>query len=278
MSTLRFNTEELVGRFEDRRDVKNLAGKYVMSLLLKKEPTILKDLWSARDDISLGVDDGYYAGRDALAAYYASIDAATKKKAQVLKEVFPEDLGEYSDEKLYGRGPMEIRSLDNAIIEIADDGETAKAFFYVFGLVTDISERGPVSNWVLGSCCFDFIREDGVWKIWHVLYLEDVDDNIREIHRYLTILKHMGVLDGASALLFGEWTMLPADDEANFGYIRGGAFESVAGMIHREFLNDLDIPVAFGFPAGHGEVNYPLLMGETVHVSVSGGSYTVEWD
>ena len=112
----------------------------------------------------------------------------------------------------------------------------------------------------------------------YVLYLEDVDDNIREIHRYLTILKHMGVLDGASAILFGEWTMLPADDEANFGYIRGGAFESVADMIHREFLADLGIPVAFGFLAGHGEVNYPLLMGETVRVSVSGGSYTVEWD
>ena len=175
MSTLRFNTQELVGRFEDRRDVKNLAGKYVMSLLLKKEPTILRDLWSARDDISLGVNGGYYAGRQALEGYYASIDAATKKKAQVLKEVFPEDLGEYSDEKLYGRGPMEIRSLDNAIIEVADDGETAKAFFYVFGLVTDITERGPISNWVLGSCCFDFIREAGAWKIWHVLYLEDVD-------------------------------------------------------------------------------------------------------
>ena len=175
MSTLNFNTEELVGRFEDRRDVKNLAGKYVMSLLLKKEPTILADLWSSRDDISLGVNGGYYAGREALEAYYASIDAATKKKAQVLKEVFPEDLGEYSDEKLYGRGPMEIRSLDNAIIEIATDGKTAKGFFYVFGLVTDISERGPISNWVLGSCCFDFIREQDTWKIWHVLYLEDVN-------------------------------------------------------------------------------------------------------
>ena len=88
-------------------------------------------------------------GRKALEAYYASIDAATRKKAQVLKAVFPEDLGEYSDEKLYGRGPMEIRSLDNAIIEVAADGKTAKGFFYVFGLVTDISERGPISNWVL---------------------------------------------------------------------------------------------------------------------------------
>ena len=53
MSFLKFNTEQLVGRFEDRRDVKNLAGKYVMSLLLKKEPTILAELWSGREDISL---------------------------------------------------------------------------------------------------------------------------------------------------------------------------------------------------------------------------------
>lgn len=111
----------------------------------------------------------------------------------------------------------------------------------------------------------------------YVLFLEDVDDNIREIHRYLTILKHMGVLDGASAIVFGEFTMLPADDEANFGYIRGGAFASVADMIQREFLADTDIPVAFGFLAGHGETNYPLLMGETVHVSISGGSFAIEW-
>ena len=111
----------------------------------------------------------------------------------------------------------------------------------------------------------------------YVLFLEDVDDNIREIHRYLTILKHMGVLDGASAIIFGEWTMLLADDEANFGAIRDGKFESVADMIHREFLADTDIPVAFGFPAGHGDVNFPLLMGEMVHISISGGTYTVEW-
>jgi hypothetical protein len=42
-------------------------------------------------------------------------------------------------------------------------------------LVTDISERGAISNWVLGSLCVDFIRENDAWKLWHVLYLEDVD-------------------------------------------------------------------------------------------------------
>nr|MCR5420409.1 hypothetical protein [Lachnospiraceae bacterium] len=46
----------------------------------------------------------------------------------------------------------------------------------------------------------------------------------------------------------------------------------------REFLTDMDIPVAFDFPAGHGDVNYPLLMGEKVHLSVSDGSYTITWN
>ena len=111
----------------------------------------------------------------------------------------------------------------------------------------------------------------------YVLFLEDVGENHNHIHRYLTVLDHLGVLDGASAIIFGEWTELPADESENFGDVRGGAFQSVADMIRREFLSDTDIPVAFGFPAGHGDVNYPLLMGETVQVSVAGSSYTLEW-
>lgn len=111
----------------------------------------------------------------------------------------------------------------------------------------------------------------------YVLFLEDVGENHSHIHRYLTVLEHLGVLDGASAILFGEWTELPADESESFGDVRGGAFRSVADMIRREFLSDTDIPVAFGFPAGHGDVNYPLLMGETVQLSVTGSSYTLEW-
>jgi hypothetical protein len=170
------NTEQLVGRWEDRRDVKNLAGKYVLSLLLKKEPTMLETFWSSRDDISMGVNTGWYVGRDALAAYYDSIDAATKTKAQLLKSYFKEDLGNMTDEELYGRGPLELRSLDNAIIEVATDGKTAKGMFVCFGLVTDLEPNGSISRWVFGTYCFDFIREGDQWKIWHLLYMEDVNE------------------------------------------------------------------------------------------------------
>ena len=111
----------------------------------------------------------------------------------------------------------------------------------------------------------------------YVLFLEDIGENINHIHRYLTVLDHLGVLDGASAIIFGEWVELPADGSGNFGAVRGGEFQSVADMIKREFFTDSDIPVAFGFPAGHGDVNYPLLMGENVHVSITENSYTLEW-
>ncbi len=176
MSVKNCSTEALVGRWEDRRDVKNLAGKYVLSLLLKKEPTMLETFWSKREDISMGVNSGWYVGRQALAAYYDSIDNATKQKAQLLKSYFKEDLGNMTDEQLYGRGPLELRSLDNAIIEIAGDGKTAKGMFVCFGLVTDLEPNGSISRWVFGTYCMDFIREDGQWKIWHMLYLEDINE------------------------------------------------------------------------------------------------------
>ena len=48
-------------------------------------------------------------------------------------------------------------------------------------------------------------------------------------------------------------------------------------MISRQFLNGVDVPVAFGFPAGHGDTNYPLLMGATAKLTVGGESYTLSW-
>ena len=100
---------------------------------------------------------------------------------------------------------------------------------------------------------------------------------MQHIHRFLTILKHRGILDRAAGIVFGEWIGLPTDGLGNYGAARGRLFESAADMISRQFLSDLDIPVAFGFPAGHGDVNYPLLMGAEAILDVSAESYTLSW-
>ena len=110
----------------------------------------------------------------------------------------------------------------------------------------------------------------------YVLFLEDVHEDFAHIHRSLTILKNLGVLDNAQAIIFGEWSDISVSDDS-YGATRGGEFSSVADMIHREFIDDLDIPVAFDFPAGHGTVHYPLLMGEEVQVNITESIYSIEW-
>ena len=112
----------------------------------------------------------------------------------------------------------------------------------------------------------------------YILFLEDVEEDMQHVHRYLTVLDHLGVLDGAAGIVFGEWTDVPVDMGDYDGRSRGGRFESVADMISREFLQGRDIPVAFGFPAGHGDENYPLLMGETVHLTVGEDAYSLAWE
>lgn len=111
----------------------------------------------------------------------------------------------------------------------------------------------------------------------YILFLEDVGEDVRHIHRCLTILKHLGVLEKAAGIVFGEWVDLPADGSDLGGSSRGGKFTSVADMISREILFDVDVPVAFGLPAGHGNTNYPLLMGVTAHLNVGEDSFTLGW-
>ncbi len=110
-----------------------------------------------------------------------------------------------------------------------------------------------------------------------ILFLEEIGEDYEHIHRFLTILKHRGVLDRAEGIVFGEWADYPEYCETYSGNSRGGEFESAADMISREFLADTDIPVAFGFPAGHGERNYPLLMGAVVRLDVGEDGYSLEW-
>ncbi len=110
-----------------------------------------------------------------------------------------------------------------------------------------------------------------------ILFLEEVEEDYEHIHRFLTILDHKGILDKASGLIFGEWVDIPKECDTYNGNSRGGKFKSVADMISREFLEGRKIPVAFGFPAGHANVNYPLLMGVKLKLDVREDSYTMEW-
>lgn len=170
-----FTTEQLTGRWEDQRAIKNLMGKYANCVLLNREGEIFERFWSRADDVYLGFNDGYYEGPSAVAGYYAACRARNALVARLMQAKFPEHLGGKSDEEIYGAGPFKIRPMACPIIELAGDGASAKGLWHCQGAYNDVEACGPLAHWTWGYFAVDFVREDGAWRILHLLYAGDVD-------------------------------------------------------------------------------------------------------
>lgn len=171
-----WSTEQLVDRWEDRRTIQNMMSKYTYHFLLKKEKDIFDTFWSNTAlNPSLGLNNGYYLGQESIRDYYDALHKKTLLTTRLLKEKFPEKLKEKSDEELYGVGVIQFKPLDTSVIEIAGDGRTAKGMWYCRGSYADLMAGGPLSFWTFGCYAVDFVKEGESWKIWHMLYLEDIN-------------------------------------------------------------------------------------------------------
>ena len=105
-----------------------------------------------------------------------------------------------------------------------------------------------------------------------VLFIEEVGESMHNIDRQMRILQMNGVLDRCKAIVLGEFS----DCGTEFKEADGQTM-SVEAMLH-ELLKDYHIPVLCGFPAGHGDVNLPLVMGAPVTVDVRQDGATLQFD
>jgi muramoyltetrapeptide carboxypeptidase len=85
-----------------------------------------------------------------------------------------------------------------------------------------------------------------------ILFIEDVGEKLHHLDRMMNSLRLSGQLARLSGLLVGDFTEMN-DAEPTFG--------KTAYEIIRDYAAPYRFPVAFGFPAGHGKANAPLLMG-----------------
>ena len=100
-----------------------------------------------------------------------------------------------------------------------------------------------------------------------ILFVEEVEESMHNIDRQMRILQMNGVLDRCKGIILGEFT----DCGTEFTY------ESVEAMLH-EMLKEYHIPVLCGFPAGHGDVNLPLVMGANVTIDVRNDGSTLQFN
>jgi muramoyltetrapeptide carboxypeptidase len=94
-----------------------------------------------------------------------------------------------------------------------------------------------------------------------ILFVEDLAEHLYHIDRMFYALNKSGILDKISGLVVGGMTELE-DTATPFGM----SVEEII-LAHFQYRN---IPIAFGFPAGHLNDNRALILGKKVRFNVEG--------
>lgn len=101
-----------------------------------------------------------------------------------------------------------------------------------------------------------------------ILFIEEVSESMHNIDRQLNILALNGVLDRCKGVVLGEFTKCK-DELKSLG--------SIEQMVC-SYLKKYDIPVLCGFPAGHGNVNVPILLGAPTTIDVRQDGATLQFN
>lgn len=171
----KLSPELQIERWEDRRDIKNLMGRYAYDCLIKNEREIYKSHWSAREDVCLMFPWGTYEGAGAVRDFYAALDRYNTERAHWYRVLMPEKTKKFSDEEMYGIGSYHGMHLTTPCIYVADDGETAQAIYWCHDVFDVMCEAGNVNRWSLGLLFIDLVYENEEWKLWHLQHAFEVD-------------------------------------------------------------------------------------------------------
>lgn len=168
-----YTTEQLADRWEDILAIRNLVGRRSWLTLLVKDQGVFDEMWS-KNEPCLGFNSGYYKGYEAVSGYFSALRELGVKRAALAKKAYPDELGGKSAVELIGVGALHFNNVTTPLIELAGDRQTAKGLFYLMDSSIDYQASGREANMSWGRLGVDFIKEDGRWKIRHMVYAEDI--------------------------------------------------------------------------------------------------------
>ena len=99
-----------------------------------------------------------------------------------------------------------------------------------------------------------------------ILFVEEVEEDMHAIDRLFNVLMLRKNFNRVKGIVFGQFTDCTADLP----------YDSVEQMLSG-YLSASGIPVAFGFPAGHGHPNLPFIEGAAVELTVDASGSRIEF-
>lgn len=176
MSKKAFTTEEQVLRWEHIRAIENLMGKATYYGIYCWDEKIFEDMWCKEaPDPTLGFNNGYYKGYEAIKGFYKACQDLNTLRSQLVKAANPQEFGDKTLEEAYGAGSLDVNNLTTPIIELAEDCKTAKGLWYYMRGNTNYDATGIATYHQWGWLGVDLVNENGQWKIWHMVSAEDLN-------------------------------------------------------------------------------------------------------
>lgn len=93
-----------------------------------------------------------------------------------------------------------------------------------------------------------------------ILFLEDLDEYLYHVDRMMQALKRAGKLSNLAGLIVGGMSDMK-DNLVPFGLN--------AEEIISETIKEYNYPVIFNFPAGHQDLNLPIIIGSVFHLEIN---------
>jgi len=170
---------EMARKALDQQEIENIMSLHVMYHCYGEHKQEMEEIWvnepENRATASFGQNQGFYVGYDSIwEAYVDGHDTSWLATAKRYCENKGIDLTGWTDEEILevygGVGQLLLHVTTTGIIEVAEDGQTAKAFWYSPGMIMETGQSAG-SIWEIYGV--DFVKEDGEWKMWHLHMFTD---------------------------------------------------------------------------------------------------------
>ena len=138
--------EAKVKLFQDLEDIKRLQrcyGFYLEHWMYEE----LIDCFADRPDTELNIMVGIYKGKEGVRRYFSG-EKTRSLDPEVLHQV------------------MQL----SGVVDVNADGKTAEGRWYGFGAMALPTSKGILQNITGGIYTSQYIKEDGKWKIWKLMW------------------------------------------------------------------------------------------------------------
>ena len=174
--------EEMIvdgARAQDAIEIQNVMNWHVMYHCYGEHRAELLNIWVQEPEnqatATFGQNQGFMVGYGSIwDAYVEGHDTSWLQSAKRDCQQNNIDITGWTDDQILdvygGVGQLLLHVTTTAIIEVARDGNTAKAFWYSPGM---IAESGSSGNTIWEAYGADFVKENGVWKMWHLHMFTD---------------------------------------------------------------------------------------------------------